>query len=103
MSEMTGISSNHGSLMYLGISTREETDDEGNTFTRIYFDSVYPTNYFINSFGEYFYYERDSFLYQSVSREELRIEYCRFVIDSIKENILLLSTESGLVKTFSSA
>lgn len=92
MREMTGLRSNHTNLMYLGISTREETDSEGNTFTRIYFDRVYPTNYFINSFGEYFYYERDSFLYQSVSREELRIEYCRFVIDSVREILLLNCT-----------
>jgi hypothetical protein len=87
-----GFGSDHSNLAYLGISTRDETDSEGNTFTRIYFDRVYPTNYFINSFGEYFYYERDSFLYQSVSREELRIEYCRFVIDSVREILLLNCT-----------
>lgn len=103
MSEKNGLLKNHSNLACLGISTRDETDFEGNTYTRVYFDRVYPTNYFINSFGDYVYCEKDSFVYQSVSREELRLEYCRFVIDSVKENILLLSTESGLVKTFSSA
>ena len=92
MSEKNGLLKNHSNLACLGISTRDETDDEGNTYTKVYFDRVYPTNYFINCFGDYVYCEKDSLLYQSVSREELRIEYCRFVIDSVREILLLNCT-----------
>ena len=81
--------SNHRNILYLGISTYKETDENGNTLIRIYFDRIYPTNYFINRFGDYIYLEEDHCIYQSLTKTDIFNEYCRFVIDSVKENILL--------------
>jgi len=81
--------SNHRNILYLGISTYKETDENGNTLIRIYFDRIYPTNYFINRFGDYMYCEEDFYIYHSLTKTDVLNEYCRFVIDSVKENILL--------------
>lgn len=80
---------NHRNILYLGISTRKETDENGDTLIRIYFDRKYPTNYFINRFGDYMYCEEDFYIYHSLTKTDILNEYCRFVIDSVKENILL--------------